>query len=96
MFYPHFLTFSLFAMLYPHSGAERRGMKSAKAGSGLVITNDDDIFFYKSTITVETHPQSQACKQDGLVGRGDGGEVDFSGALSWFLSRYINYDDGDD
>ena len=83
-------------MLYPHSGAERQGTKSAKAGSGLEITKDDDISFLKSTITVEKHPYSQACKQDGLVGRGDGGEVDYSGALSWFLSRYINYDDGDD
>ena len=60
-----------------------------------MIIDDDDVFC-KSTITVQKHPQSQACKQDGLVGRGDGGEVDNSGALSWFLSGYMNCDDGDD
>ena len=83
-------------MLYPHPGAERQGTKSAKAGFGLVIIDDDDDVFCKSTITIQKHPQSQPCKQDGLVGRGDGGKVDNSGALSWFLSRYMNYDIGYD
>ena len=83
-------------MLYPHPGAERQGTKSAKAGFGLVIIDDDDDVFCKSTIAIQKHPQSKACKQDGLVGRGDGGEVDNSGALSWFLSGYMNCDDGDD
>ena len=63
------LTFSnelsvwLFAMVHPHPGSERQVPKSAKAGPGLVIIDDDDDVFlqiYNNNSKASTIPGLQA------------------------------------